>query len=76
MSNLAHSYNMHSKMPDGIFDLKILHHGHASNVFITSDYFSNKKIKISDELVVFQVNDALASKSSTINKINFSKNFE
>jgi hypothetical protein len=71
MSNLATRYNIHAKMPDGIFDLKILHHGHASNIFVTSDYFKYKKIKISDDLVVLQVNDIVSSPLSKINKITF-----
>jgi hypothetical protein len=60
-------------IPKSAMELKIFHHRHGSNVVYSNGYFENRKIKISEDLVVIQVNDEFAKDSSLVNKIPFEK---
>jgi hypothetical protein len=58
-------------IPESAMKLNVFHHKHGSNVVYSNGYFENKKIKISEDLVVLQVNDENVKNSSLVNKIPF-----
>jgi hypothetical protein len=65
------SEQLNQHFPPNIFDLKVIHHRSPISVLGNSPYYEGKKIKLSDDMVVMQVNDQNAHNLSVINRIPF-----
>jgi hypothetical protein len=70
MHSLEHIY---SYFPENFFKkgIKALHHYGPTSMLMDSDFFAEKKIKLSPDMVIIQVNDRLHSNLSKINKLPF-----
>ena len=62
---------LYNKLPQNIFNLKIIHHGATVNTIFDGGYFNDKVIKLSDKLIALQVNDERSDNVSKINRIKF-----
>lgn len=67
----THILNLYNSIPKDFFNLKIVHHGATVNTLFASNYFNDKVINLSSDLVLIQVNDERCSNNSSINKIKF-----
>lgn len=62
---------IHSKIPENVFKLKILHHFGITSLIVDSPFFDNKIIKLSEEIRIIQVNSENVHDKSYVNKIPF-----
>ena len=60
---------LYNKLPQNIFNLKIIHHGATVNTVFDGGYFNDRVIKLSDKLIALQVNDEHSHNVSKINRI-------
>lgn len=73
MSSQDHIMELYNAIPKDIFKLKIVHHGALVNTIFCAGYFNDRVIKLSNDIIALQVNDAnVHDYGSKINKIKFS----
>lgn len=57
--------------PENMLNLKVIHHRSPVGFLCDSEFYKNKKIKLSPDMVVLQVNDDQCHFIGSINKITF-----
>lgn len=64
---------IYSRFPKDFFNLgiKTLHHNGPSGLLLDSEFYNDKKIKISSDLVLIQINDKVHQGTSRISRVPF-----
>jgi hypothetical protein len=57
--------------PKNIFNLKVIHHRSSVGLLCNSPFYDNKKIKLSDDMCIVQVNDKNVHEIGSLNKVPF-----